>query len=112
MKPLLASLILSAFSLCGQGIQRVDPLDGLWQGYDGEWRHVTNQTVVLAEAISGRQISVASSARGVRSVSEVLMHIAIANFGLLAVTGPKVPADLTSPNMEKMSLPSRKSSLG
>jgi uncharacterized damage-inducible protein DinB len=29
------------------------------------------------------------------------MHIAIANFGLLSVTGPKMPADLTSPDMEK-----------
>ena len=29
------------------------------------------------------------------------MHIAIANFGLLAVTGPKLPADLKSPDMEK-----------
>ena len=29
------------------------------------------------------------------------MHIAIANFGLLNFTGPKLPADLTSPNLEK-----------
>jgi uncharacterized damage-inducible protein DinB len=37
---------------------------------------------------------------GVRSVSEVFMHIAIANFYLLSVTGPKMPADLNE-NMEK-----------
>jgi uncharacterized damage-inducible protein DinB len=29
------------------------------------------------------------------------MHIAIANFGLLSYTGPKMPADLASPSMEK-----------
>ena len=34
-------------------------------------------------------------------MSEVYMHIAIANFGLLSVTGPKMPADITSPNLEK-----------
>jgi hypothetical protein len=45
---ILLVLLLIAFSAFAQ----VDPLDGLWQGYDGEWRHVTNQTVALAEAIS------------------------------------------------------------
>ena len=35
-----------------------------------------------------------------RSTSEVYMHIVIANFGLLAVTGPKVPAELKE-GMEK-----------
>jgi uncharacterized damage-inducible protein DinB len=30
----------------------------------------------------------------VRSTSEVYMHIAMANFGLLSYTGPKMPADL------------------
>jgi len=29
------------------------------------------------------------------------MHIALANFYLLSVTGPKMPPDLNSPNMEK-----------
>ena len=29
------------------------------------------------------------------------MHIAMANFYLLSVTGPKMPADMTSPDMEK-----------
>jgi uncharacterized damage-inducible protein DinB len=29
------------------------------------------------------------------------MHIAIANFGLLHFTGPKLPADLNSPDLEK-----------
>jgi uncharacterized damage-inducible protein DinB len=37
---------------------------------------------------------------GVRSTSEVYMHIAMANFYLLSVTGPKMPADLKE-GMEK-----------
>jgi uncharacterized damage-inducible protein DinB len=40
-------------------------------------------------------------APGVRSTSEVLMHIAMANLYLLSVTGPKMPDDLTSADMEK-----------
>jgi uncharacterized damage-inducible protein DinB len=39
-------------------------------------------------------------APGVRSMSEVYMHIALANFYLLSVTGPKMPADIKR-DMEK-----------
>jgi uncharacterized damage-inducible protein DinB len=67
--------------------------EGIWQGYDGEWRHVSAQLLALAEATPEEKFSW-RPAPGVRSTSEVYMHIAIANFGLLAFTGPKVPADL------------------
>jgi uncharacterized damage-inducible protein DinB len=67
--------------------------EGIWQGYDGEWRHVSSQLLALAEATPEEKFSW-RPAPGVRSTSEVYMHIAIANFGLLSVTGPKVPADL------------------
>jgi uncharacterized damage-inducible protein DinB len=67
--------------------------EGIWQGYDGEWRHVSAQLLALAEATPEGKFSW-RPAPGVRSTSEVYMHIAIANFGLLAFTGPKVPADL------------------
>src|SRR5436305_13579488 len=70
-----------------------DKYEGLWQGYDGEWTHVSKQLVELAEAIPADKYGW-RPAPGVRSVSEVLMHIAIANLGLLAVTGTKAPADL------------------
>jgi uncharacterized damage-inducible protein DinB len=70
-----------------------DPLDGLWQGYDGEWRHVSQQLVALAEATPAEKFAW-RPAPGVRSTSEVYMHIAMANFGLLSYTGPKMPADL------------------
>jgi uncharacterized damage-inducible protein DinB len=76
-----------------------DSLDGLWQGYDGEWRHVSNQLVALAEATPADKFAW-RPAPGVRSTSEVYMHIVTANFWLLSVTGPKMPADLKE-NAEK-----------
>lgn len=70
-----------------------DPLEGLWQGYDGELRHVERQLVELAEATPEGKFTW-RPAQGVRSTSEVYMHIAMANFYLLSITGPKMPEDL------------------
>lgn len=70
-----------------------DPLDGLWQGYDGEWRHVSQQLLALAEATPAEKFAWRPAA-GVRSTSEVYMHIVLANLYLLSVTGPKMPAEL------------------
>jgi uncharacterized damage-inducible protein DinB len=67
--------------------------EGVWQGYDGEWKHVSQQLVALAEATPAEKFSW-RPAPGVRSTSEVYMHIVDANFYLLSVTGPKMPADL------------------
>jgi hypothetical protein len=47
MKKILLAFVLVARSLYAQ----VDPLEGLWQGYDGEWGHVSRQLVALAQAI-------------------------------------------------------------
>jgi uncharacterized damage-inducible protein DinB len=73
--------------------------EGIWQGYDGEWRHATQQLIALAEATPAEKFSW-RPAPGVRSTSEVYMHIAMSNFYLLSVTGPKMPPDLNE-NMEK-----------
>jgi uncharacterized damage-inducible protein DinB len=81
-------LLLPAHTLFAQ-----DPLDGIWQGYDGEWRHVSQQLIALAEATPAEKFAW-RPAPGVRSTSEVYMHIVIANFYLLSVTGPKMPPDL------------------
>jgi uncharacterized damage-inducible protein DinB len=70
-----------------------DPMDGLWQGYDGEWRHVSNQLIALVEATPADKFAW-RPAPGVRSTSEVYMHIVLANFYLLSVTGPPMPPDL------------------
>lgn len=96
MKTLLLVIVLGGMSIHAQ----VDPLEGVWEGYDGEWLHVSRQLVALAEAFPAEKFAW-RPAPGVRSTSEVFMHIAIANFGLLNVTGVKLPADLKSPDMEK-----------
>jgi uncharacterized damage-inducible protein DinB len=90
---LLLSLFLTAPGLPAQA------QEGIWQGYDGEWKHVSLQLIALAEATPAEKYSW-RPAPGVRTTSEVYMHIAIANFYLLSVTGPKMPADLNQ-NMEK-----------
>jgi uncharacterized damage-inducible protein DinB len=55
--------------------------------------------VALAEATPPEKFAWRPAA-GVRSTSEVYMHIAITNFYLLQFTGPKVPAGLKE-DMEK-----------
>jgi uncharacterized damage-inducible protein DinB len=96
MKRLLLYAVLGCIALHAKD----DPLEGLWQGYGGEWGHVSRQLVALAEAIPADKYSW-RPAPGVRSTSEVFMHIALANFYLLSVTGPPMPADLKSEEMEK-----------
>lgn len=97
MKTFLLALLLGGATLSAK---RIDPLEGLWQGYDGEWGHVSRQLVALAEAIPADKFAW-RPAPGVRSTGEVLMHIALANFYLLSVTGPAMPAELNSANPEK-----------
>jgi uncharacterized damage-inducible protein DinB len=90
-KALFVLLLFSVFSagpVLAQG-----PPEGIWQGYDGEWRHVSQQLIALAEATPEEKFAW-RPAPGVRSTSEVYMHIALANFCLLSVTGPKMPAEL------------------
>lgn len=90
MKKLLLGLVLSVVAVQAQ---QVDPLEGMWQGYDGEWGHVSRQLIELAEAIPQDKYSWRPGP-GVRSTSEVLMHISITNFALLAATGQPFPPDL------------------
>jgi uncharacterized damage-inducible protein DinB len=77
--------------------QKVD--EGVWEGYDGEWEHVSSQLIALAEATPEKNFAW-RPAPGVRSTSEVYMHIVDANFYLLSITGPKMPDDLKE-NMDK-----------
>ena len=75
--------------------------EGIWQGYDGEWKHVSSLLVALAEATPEEKFAW-RPAPGVRSTSEVYMHIAIANFYLLSVTGHKMPAELNRDSEKKI----------
>jgi len=93
VKNLLLAMILGAATLQAQNA-------GVFQGYDGEWDHVSKQLTALAEAIPADKFAWRPAA-GVRSVSEVFMHITIANFGLLGVAGEKTPPDFKSREMEK-----------
>ena len=97
MKKLILAVMVFGLTVLagahGANAQGQDPLDGLWQGYDGELRHVTRQLVALAEATPEDKFAW-RPAPGVRSTSEVYMHIALANFYLLSVTGPKMPEDM------------------
>jgi uncharacterized damage-inducible protein DinB len=97
MKTLIMAVTLGTAALQGQ---KVDPLEGVWQGYDGEWLHVSRQLVALADAIPAEKYAWRPGP-GVRSTSEVFMHIAIANFGLLHITGPALPAGIGADDMEK-----------
>src|ERR1700723_3727882 len=107
MKTLLLVLVLvitsphlqAASAVLQQTAPKPDPqLEGIWEGYDGEWGHVSRQLMALAEATPADKYSWRPGP-GVRSVSEVFMHIAIANFYLLSVTGAKEPKG--SVDMEK-----------
>ncbi len=86
----IAALLLCAFALFSQTPPAQDHYEGLWQGYAGEWGHVSRQVTALAEAIPADKYGWRPAA-GVRSVSEAFMHIAIANIGLLSRTNPKSP---------------------
>ena len=77
-----------------------DTNEGLWQGYDGEWRYTSRLLLQLADAIPAGKYNW-RPAPGVRSVSEVFMHLSLANFYLLSATGPRMPADLTDPDTER-----------
>src|SRR5712691_7140311 len=93
MKTFLLAVLFSVALLHAQP-------EGIWQGYDGEWGHVSRQLIALAEATPAEKFAW-RPAVGVRSMSEVYMHIALANFYLLSVTGPKMPADMKTPDLEK-----------
>ena len=92
--PFLLLFVLSAVPSWAQKAP-----EGIWQGYDGEWLHVSQQLVALAEATPAEKYSW-RPAPGVRSTSEVYMHIVLANFYLLKYTGPEMPAKLKE-DMEK-----------
>jgi uncharacterized damage-inducible protein DinB len=95
MKTLLQKIIvISIIFLSTQTLVAQKVPEGIWEGYDGEWKHVTSQLIALAEATPEDKFAW-RPAKGVRSTSEVYMHITLANFGLLSVTGPKMPEGVT-----------------
>jgi len=62
---------------------------GQARGYLPEFNHSSRQILQLAEAMPAEKFGWRPTP-GVRSVSEVYMHIAVANFFLLNLAGAKV----------------------
>jgi len=92
-------LLLVLFCLCTPTFAQTVP-EGVGQGYDGELKHVTGQLLALAEATPADKFAWRPSP-GVRSTSEVYMHIAIANFYFVSVVGKqKMPPEI-KPGFEK-----------
>jgi hypothetical protein len=52
MKTILLCFILSAAAMHAE-----DPYEGLWQGYDGEWGHVSRQLIALAEVMPAEKFA-------------------------------------------------------
>ena len=102
---MLKRMVLFALLSCACALRAQSPADlaaneGIWQGYDGEWRYVSRLLLSLAEAIPADKYGWRPQPE-VRSVSELLMHIAQSNYELLSVTGPKIPPGLETHDVEK-----------
>jgi uncharacterized damage-inducible protein DinB len=98
MKSLLFFITLAVSTLHAQV---PDPMEGLWQGYDGEWGHVSRQLIALADAIPAEKYGWRPGP-DVRSTGEVFTHIAGANFYLLSETGQKLPPDFATVDVAKI----------
>jgi uncharacterized damage-inducible protein DinB len=97
---LFIALLLGSYTLHAQSSAMLAANEGIWEGYDGEWRYVSRLLISMAEAIPADKYGWRPEP-GVRSVSEVIMHIAQSNYYLLSVTGPKMPPELESNDVEK-----------
>jgi uncharacterized damage-inducible protein DinB len=89
-RTLLAALFLAA--VYAGHTQTVD----LGRGWIPEFDHATKQLVALAEATPPDKFAW-RPAPGVRSTSEVYMHVAIGNYWLLGQAGVKLPASAPKP---------------
>jgi hypothetical protein len=66
----MKTVVLLLVLLCARPMFAQTAPDGVWQGYDGEWRHVSSQLIALAEATPESKFSW-RPAPGVRSTAEV-----------------------------------------
>jgi uncharacterized damage-inducible protein DinB len=71
--------------------QNIPP--GLGAGWMGEFDHASRQLNALADAVPADKFSWRPGP-GVRSVSEVYMHVAVANYFLLGQAGAKIPPEI------------------
>lgn len=95
----MTKLLLLLVCLISPTIAQSIP-EGVGQGYDGELMHVTSQLLALADAMPADKFAWRPTT-GVRSTSEVYMHIAIANFYFLSVVGKQPMPPEIKPGFEK-----------
>lgn len=81
---------VAALSLLGLAQQKIPP--GIGKGWLPEFDHAATQINALAEATPAEKFAWRPGA-GVRSVSEVYIHLAVANFFLLSQTGVPIPKE-------------------
>jgi uncharacterized damage-inducible protein DinB len=87
-----AAVLVSALLFSFAAFAQSSLPKGVFEGYDPEWGHVTDQLVQLAEAMPQDKMTWRPGA-GVRSTSEVFMHIVNVNYFLLDAAGVKTPPE-------------------
>jgi uncharacterized damage-inducible protein DinB len=94
MKTTIKTLLVTAVILLGIAQSTAAQPAELGQGWLPEFNLAARQITELAEATPAEKFSW-RPAPGVRSTSEVYMHIALGNYFLLGQAGVKVPVDLS-----------------
>jgi uncharacterized damage-inducible protein DinB len=93
---------VAALGLLALAQQKVPP--GIGKGWLPEFDHAATQINALAEATPADKFSWRPGP-GIRSISEVYIHLAMSNYFLLGQTGVKLPPDLAAklkPDTEKV----------
>lgn len=96
-----ASVALLFLALSLSAVAQNSLPKGVLEGYDPEWGHVTDQLVALAEATPADKFSY-RPAPGVRSTSEVFLHIVNVNYFLLGLSGVKTPPEWKDTNVKSI----------
>jgi uncharacterized damage-inducible protein DinB len=101
VNPLFAALLMVAGIANAAHAQTIPA--GIGEGWLPEFNHASSQIVALAEATPAEKYTWRPGP-GVRSISEVYMHIAIANYFFLSATGVTAAAEklrTLTPDTEK-----------
>jgi uncharacterized damage-inducible protein DinB len=91
----LAGAVLGVTMMLAQSPTPSAQPAGPGQGWMGEFEHAAQQILQLADAMPAEKFAWRPGP-GVRSVSELYMHIAIGNYFLIGQAGMKPPVDLAT----------------
>jgi len=95
----LVLLLAAAFAPAGVRAQSAAPASGFRSDLLANFDHAAQELTSLADAVPAEKYSW-RPAEGVRSVSEVYMHVALSNFFLASLAGAKMPEGIDR-GMEK-----------